>query len=299
LAERRIGGIMDPEVCGMARGHRLAIVLLLGASLSSADDIHLRGGGRITGTIVERTPQTVTIDIGAGRVSIPADRIERVDPGRSAAGAFAERAQRLGRSDVQGWLDLALWARDQGLATQARQAFERVVEVDPKNVIAQKALGNVLVGELWVSQEEAYRQQGYVLYQGEWMPPSERDNRIALARAEVELEGTRVEAEARAREAEARAREAEAEAARAAEGGTNDPGVYAVPLYPRIARRHRDHDRGDCGNCDHDGQPRRRPEPQPTPAPTPTPRSGKTRPPTPATQKPASTPTGGELPARH
>ena len=271
------------------------IVLLLGTSVSSADDIHLRGGGRITGTIVERTPQLVTIDIGAGRVSIPADRIERVQPGRSAAAAFVERARGLGPDDVQGWLGLALWARDQGLATQARQAFERVVQLDPHNAVAQQALGNILLGELWVSQEEAYRQRGYVLYQGEWMPPAERDNRIALARAEVELERTRVEAGARAREAEARAREAEAaaRAAENAENGANEADVdRGVPWYLRngVAPRHRDHDRGDGGDCDRDEKPRRRPEPRPTP--TPAPRQ-KTRPTTPTTQKPAPPPPAG------
>ncbi len=255
----------------------LTFALALLGVASWADEVQLKGGGRIVGSIVERTPQLVTIDVGAGRVSVPANRVESVQPGRSALTAFNDRAARLAPTDTQGWLNLALWARDQGLATQARRAFERVVALDPANTVAQTALGNVLVGERWVSQEEAYRQQGYVQFEGSWMTPAERDGRIAAARAEVEMEQGRIEADARAREAEARAREAEARA-REAESGPSEGGLeVGIPWYGRPGvghRRHRDRD-------DQDGRRGARrpsqPDPQPTPEPPPKPHRGGPR----------------------
>jgi hypothetical protein len=41
---------------------------------------------------------------------------------------------------------------------------------------ANQATGRVLVDNRWVSEEEAYRAQGYVQFEGEWMVPDERQH---------------------------------------------------------------------------------------------------------------------------
>lgn len=197
------------------------LALALVPALVGADDVYLVGGGRLSGVVLERTPASLTIRVGPGLITIPASRVERVVAGRSPLETYEERAGRLSRDDAPGWLALASWAKDQGLLTQARAAFEHVALLAPDNAAAQRALGNVLLGDKWVTPEESFRARGYVRFEGTWMTPEERDaavqERAAQARA-AEERARADEAEARAREAEARAREAEA-AARAASGG--------------------------------------------------------------------------------
>jgi hypothetical protein len=191
------------------------LVLLPAAAL--ADEVFLNNGRQLSGVIVERKPDSLTLQVGPGRLTIPMSLVARIEVRPSALAEFQERAQRLAPGDAPGWLTLALWAQERGLLTQARSAFERVLAVDPQNAAAQQALGNVRLGDRWVSPEESQRARGYVLYEGSWMTPEERDARIAddAARARVAAERAKAEAEAReadirVREAEARAREAEA-----------------------------------------------------------------------------------------
>lgn len=197
----------------------LSWLFLAAAGAASADQVILKGGGTLSGVLVKQTPEAVTIEVAAGRLTLPASRVERIVAGTSAFGEYRSRALGLRPDDTAGWLALGLWAQDQGLHTQAREAFQQVLSREPGNAIAQQALGNVRLGERWVSPEESYRAQGLVYYEGQWLTREERD--FALREREVRArleaaERTRAEADARAREAEARARAAEADARRAA-----------------------------------------------------------------------------------
>ncbi len=89
-------------------GPVVAAVLVDGAR-RAADEIHLKGGGRVSGRIVERTATRIAIETGPGRVTLPLSRVERIVEGRSTLEAFAERAEgtaramsRAGRSSPAG-----------------------------------------------------------------------------------------------------------------------------------------------------------------------------------------------------
>lgn len=212
---------------------RLAVswFLLAAATTASADQVILKGGGILSGLLVERTSEVVTIEVGVGRVSLPASRVERVVEGASPLGGYRARALGLRDDDAAGWLALGLWAQDQGLHTQAREAFQRVLLREPENPVAQQSLGNVRLGGHWVSLEESYRARGYVWFEGGWVPREERDLELRqrASRGRVEAaERARAEAEARAREAEARARAAEAGAQRAASEPPGYPLAWAL-----------------------------------------------------------------------
>jgi hypothetical protein len=204
----------------------LPLLLLAATGVATADQLVLKGGGTLSGVLVKQTPESVTIDVALGRVTLPASRVERIVSGDSALAEYRSRALGLRQDDVEGWLALGAWAQDEGLHAQARDAFRRVLARDPGNAAAQQALGNVRLGERWVSPEESYRAQGLVYYDGSWMTREDRDfavrEREVAARTEA-AERARTDAEARAREAEARAEAAEAEARRAA---------YEEPGYP-------------------------------------------------------------------
>jgi hypothetical protein len=197
------------------RGAGLAVVAAICLSaVVRADEICLKEGGCLQGVILEQTATAVTIEIGPGRITLPTSRIERLSVGRSALASYYERKRGLKPMDVRGWLELARWARDSGLATQANAAYEHVLDLDADNPEANQALGKTLVGERWLTQEEAYRARGYTYFEGSWIPREERDALLEKRRIESEAavaEAARAEADARRAEAEARARAAEAE----------------------------------------------------------------------------------------
>ena len=210
----------------------IAVAVFVSGPAAWADEVFLRGGGSIHGDVVQRTAASIVMVVGPGRMTLPMSRIERIVATTSAISLHRERAARLASGDAAGWLALARWAEDHDLLTQARDAYERVVAIDPGNAAANAALGRVQLAGAWVSPEEAYRARGYIAFEGGWVTPAERGAIVADRAAEARARELTIEAEARAREAEARARTAEADARRAeaeAQGARNGipyPYVY-------------------------------------------------------------------------
>jgi hypothetical protein len=190
---------------------------------SRADVVYLKGAGKLEGRIVERTETSIEVDIGAGTMTVPMSRVERVEEGRSPLDDYRDRAAALDVADVEGWLELARWASAEGLRTQSRQAYERVLAVDPQNTEANRSLGRVELDGRWVSEEESYRARGYVEFEGQWMTPADREVILNERAARAQAQRAQIEAESRVREAEARAREAEAAAA--------EQTVVGVPVW--------------------------------------------------------------------
>src|SRR5262245_39408713 len=107
---------------------RMLIAIALGLpALAAADDVYLKNGGKLSGQIVSEVGNTVVLEVGPGRVSLARANVARIERGQTALGQYRDRASRLDAGDVQGWLDLGFWAADRGLATQAQEAFERVL----------------------------------------------------------------------------------------------------------------------------------------------------------------------------
>ena len=221
---------------------RTPILVLAGCVLTqaaSADEVFLKSGGRLSGRIVSRTATTVEVDVGAGRISVPASSVLRIEEGRSALQEYEERAGRVPAGDANAWVALGEWASAQGLGSQAREAYHRALSASPNNPRANEALGNVQVDGRWVSEEDSYRARGYVRFEGEWITPAEHAAILRERAAEAEQERQyqegqqRVrEAEARAQEAEARARQAETEAAEAQQSNEGLPVWYGWGAGP-------------------------------------------------------------------
>lgn len=193
----------------------LACLMALLPALAHADDVFLKGGGKVSGRILARTATSVTVDVGPGTITVSMDHVLRIEERRSVIDDYHERAAALRTDDVSGWLQLGKWATSQGLGTQARLAYEHVVAVDPQNVAANQALGHVLLDGRWVSEAEGYRARGYVQFEGQWMLAADRDAVLARRDAAHEADWARMESERRLKDAEARAAEAEARARQA------------------------------------------------------------------------------------
>ena len=195
----------------------------------AADEVFLKSGGKLSGRVVSRTATSVEVDVGAGRISVPASSVLRIEEGRSPLQEYEERAGKITAGDADGWVALGAWADARGLGTQAREAYNRALAASPDDPRANEALGNVQMGGRWVSEAESYKARGYVQYQGEWITPAEHEALLHERAADDARDRERQAAETRAREAEARAAEAEAE--RASEGIPLWYGWGAGPAY--------------------------------------------------------------------
>ena len=217
--------------------NRIAAVTLLALTpaLAHADSVFLRNGGEIRGEIVEQREDAIVIDVGPGRLTVPRRNVARIVSSTTDLSVYHAKATVLSPRDVAGWLSLAEWAQAHDLGTQAREAFSRVLAVDPQNQPAHRALGHVQIAGRWMDAADANRAQGLVEFEGTWMSPEERRDRIEDRRASEDDRRAAREADVRVREAEARVREAEARA-RTAEADAQDadqPMGSGIP-YPYV-----------------------------------------------------------------
>jgi len=143
-----------------------------------ADEVVMKGGGRLTGQISSQNEDEVTIDIGAGVMTVPMASVVDIQRGTSPLHEYRDRASRLAADDIEGWRQLGQWANKRGLSVQAREAYSRVRAANPNDLDANRALGLVLYQGQWISEEDSYKAQGYVKYGSEWMMPAERDAMI-------------------------------------------------------------------------------------------------------------------------
>ena len=206
-------------------------VITLAAVPLFADEVYLRGGGRFTGEIVERTEDSVTVDIGGGTLTAPMSSVVRIEEGISPLQEYRTRAAAISSGDAEAWRELARWAQNRTLSSQAWEAYSHVVEILPDDQEANQALGRVLVDGRWVSEEEAYRSQGYVEFEGEWMTPAEQRAIVDGRRASEQADRRANEAEIRAVQAEIDAeKERNAREFERKKSGIDDWSQYADPV---------------------------------------------------------------------
>jgi len=215
----------------------LACLLALAPTVTHADEVFLKGGGRLSGRVLSRTATSVEVEVGPGTITVPMSSVIRIEERRSVLHDYHERADGLRADDRDGWLRLAKWSSSQGLNTQARQAYTRLLALDPDQADANLALGRMRLDGRWVTEEESYRARGFLAFEGQWVTPAEQESMLRQRDASRQAELARLEAEWRAREAEARAREAEAAAARSAASVPLGWGVWGwgQPAWPSHA----------------------------------------------------------------
>ena len=186
------------------------VVLALAATPLLGDELHLKGGGRVTGEIVQETETAVTVDIGAGKMTVPKSSVVRVDKSASPLQQYRAEAASLAPEDIEGWRKLGRWAEGQGLTVQAREAFSKVKANLPDDPEANRVLGLVQLDGHWVTEKESYTSRGYVWFEDEWMMPGERqailDERQSREDADRQALDAQIEAD-QAAQAEEEARE--------------------------------------------------------------------------------------------
>lgn len=171
----------------MPKPARCLIPLCFGAlsliivQAAKGDTIVLKGGGRITGKILEddrpaaenKPDDVLQIRTREGVVlAVPRTQVEEVVR-LSPVQAEYERLREKTPDTVEGNFTLADWCRDHHLPQQREFHLRRVIELDPDNARARALLGYQKVGNEWKTRDEIMKSMGYVLYKGRWMLPQQ------------------------------------------------------------------------------------------------------------------------------
>ena len=84
----------------------------------------------MSGRVVSRSATTVEVDVGAGRIPVPASSVVRIEEGRSALQEYEERAA-IAAADADAWIALGEWASPRG--SRRRRARPRPRAGRPPN----------------------------------------------------------------------------------------------------------------------------------------------------------------------
>lgn len=219
---------------------------LLQTAPARADVVVLVGGETIEG-IVRETKTQVIVELDVGTLTLDRESVKEIRKSHTKLDELRTRRQKLRFNDVAGLYDLAKWALEQGLTTQAHVISQEILGLDENHEGARRMLGFEKHDGLWLTEDERMKATGHVRYQGAWIKAEDaarlegerkqqaderaKEDRLASMERSV-LEAQREAAEAKT-EAE-RARQ-EAESARENQwwrAGGN--GYWPFNPYPRV-----------------------------------------------------------------
>src|SRR5437879_1956926 len=104
----RSGG-RDPsqDQAGLAMIRPVPVLAFVRRAVAArAGGVFGKGGGRLSGQVIEYGPDTVVVDVGPGQIGLPLSYVERIVPGTTPQAVYRERAARLATGDAAGWVAL-------------------------------------------------------------------------------------------------------------------------------------------------------------------------------------------------
>ncbi len=155
-----------------------SLCFILGiASELPADLIRLKHGGEIRGKIVPEKshyPNRLSIKTVSGStVSISKKEVEFITL-RSISYEEYEIRLRLTPRDTASLWSLAQWCQKKHLNLQRKKHLNELLELDPENEQAHKALGHIKREGVWTTYAEHMASRGYVRYKGKYITPEEK-----------------------------------------------------------------------------------------------------------------------------
>ena len=172
------------------KGITIVALSLTLAATAAADEIQLKSGGSVHGRIIEDAGGKLKIETGSGTITVDRADVVSIRPGRTAMDDFDDRRAVLDE-DASSFARLGAWAERRGLRRQAREMFEKTVELDAENETARRALGFVRYDGKWLTREEVNLAMGLVREGDRWVSPAER---LLHETARVEAELARLKA---------------------------------------------------------------------------------------------------------
>jgi len=159
-------------------GRLAAIVLacMLICPLARADVFELRGGGRVTGRLVnpDQSPRkTYVIEtLSGGQITLAADQVVK-RTALSARDAEYEKRRAECPDTIEGHWQLAEWCRENFLSARREEHLRRILQLDPDHQAARGALGYARVDGAWKKRREVLESRGLRWYRGRWRTKQE------------------------------------------------------------------------------------------------------------------------------
>lgn len=163
---------------------------LAGATWSAADVIELKGGGELSGVLVEkkdsgefvmRTADGATVAVARRDIA----RFAEEDPNLAL---YRERAKQTADT-ARAHLKLARWCHERQLFERRDHHYRRVLQLDPEQEEARQELGYRKVGGKWMTRDELLQSRGMKMYDGKYRTAQ------AIALREMQEERKRKDAE--------------------------------------------------------------------------------------------------------
>lgn len=164
--------------------HLFLMAALLAAGLAGsarADVIHMKGGQRIEGKIVDSDASSVIVETKFGRMTFERARIDRIEYQRLPKEELAHRRKAAGEDPQKLW-EVARFALENDLKAEYREILEEVVRHDSQHSEANKALGRTYFDGEWFTPEglkkykdeiaEQKKAAGLVMHEGKWVKES-------------------------------------------------------------------------------------------------------------------------------
>ena len=125
-----------------------------------ADVFVLQSGAEVDGFQAGKTARKeLIIGTATGTRKIAESLIKKTRPSADAAADFPKYFAALMKNDADGFAALGAWAKGRGLGTEAKQAFEKAVAIQPDHEAAKIGLGYQRVGGTWFTPEEVERRK--------------------------------------------------------------------------------------------------------------------------------------------
>ena len=150
-----------------------------------ADVVTTTDGKTYEGKVTSKDGDVVVIETTFdGHKEFPKAQVKSVDTSTPPLRDMLDFRLEQAANDVKALNEVADWAKSKGFRKEIERVWQKIVEVDPKNARAHKALGHLLVGTTWMTPEEktaadkaaeeaAMRAKGLVLYKGMWVTPED------------------------------------------------------------------------------------------------------------------------------
>lgn len=153
----------------------LPFLLSVLLSVSEADTVYKKDGGKIRGKILEENAEYVKIKAYGSIYKIERDNIAKIERDGDVGREYQSRKKKLKDWDEKGWLKLGEWCLDKELNPEAIDCFYKVIAINPNNEDARYELGHRKHKGKWLTSGEYYEAKGYVRYRGMWVTKADKE----------------------------------------------------------------------------------------------------------------------------
>jgi hypothetical protein len=158
----------------MKRISLTALLIATAASLAGADEVNLTNGRKIVGNVTKKDAQKVTVEVGAGTITLDAKDVTSINLGRTSLNEYSDRWKALENSTNPAPLyDLLLWAKSQGLSRYVAPLASKIISLDPEHAGARAELRHEKVNGKWLTFDQAQEARGLVKLEDRWVTAAE------------------------------------------------------------------------------------------------------------------------------